>query len=183
MNRRPSTALTSLDMFRRFLTLVRDTVESDLGALDREGEAGLRLRPPGYGRRYPQHQTCWDQAPDPNGLAFSPDYNMLYVILTGKGQAMRPGGMIDGTKCGPDGVGYVNGLAQCRPIARDGADGGWQAPQPDSACPRCVVHLFRWPQKPSTVMRPARPLSQAALESCPCGSMTYLFATPASNDL
>jgi len=41
---------------------------------------------------------------------------MLYVILTGKGHAMQPGGMIDGTKCGPDGVGYVNGLAQCRPF-------------------------------------------------------------------
>jgi len=70
-----------------------------------------------------------DQAPDPNGLAFSPDYKKLYVISTGKGPGdTGPGGkgdmhvfdvgsdnklsnqklfsdfMIDGVKCGPDGV-------------------------------------------------------------------------------
>ena len=70
-----------------------------------------------------------DQAPDPNGLAFSPDYKKLYVVSTGKGPGdTGPGGkgdmhvfevgsdnklsnqklfsdfMIDGVKCGPDGV-------------------------------------------------------------------------------
>jgi gluconolactonase len=69
------------------------------------------------------------QVPDPNGLAFSPDYKKLYVISTGKGPGdAGPGGkndmhvfdvgsdntlsnqklfsdfMIDGVKCGPDGV-------------------------------------------------------------------------------
>jgi gluconolactonase len=70
-----------------------------------------------------------DQVPDPNGLAFSPDYKKLYVISTGKGPGdTGPGGKgdlhvfdvggdnklsnqklfsdctIDGVKCGPDGV-------------------------------------------------------------------------------
>jgi len=70
-----------------------------------------------------------DQVPDPNGLCFSPDYKKLYVASTGKGPGDRgPGGkgevyvfdvgsdnktsnrqlfsdmMIDGVKCGPDGV-------------------------------------------------------------------------------
>jgi gluconolactonase len=70
-----------------------------------------------------------DQVPDPNGLCFSPDYRKLYVASTGKGPGDRgPGGkgeiyvfdvgsdnktsnrqlfsdmMIDGVKCGPDGV-------------------------------------------------------------------------------
>jgi gluconolactonase len=69
-----------------------------------------------------------DQAPDPNGLCFSPDYKTLYVISTGKGpgdqgpggggnvfafdvQGTRLGGkrtfsdmMVDGVKCGPDGM-------------------------------------------------------------------------------
>jgi gluconolactonase len=69
------------------------------------------------------------QVPDPNGLAFSPDYKKLYVVSTGKGPGdTGPGGkgdmhvfdvgsdnrlsnqklftdfMIDGVKCGPDGV-------------------------------------------------------------------------------
>jgi hypothetical protein len=34
-----------------------------------------------------------------------------------------------------------------------------------------------------TAIGPVRLLSQAALESCLCGSMTNLLATPASNDL
>jgi gluconolactonase len=67
--------------------------------------------------------------PDPNGLAFSPDYKKLYVVSTGRGPGdTGPGGngdvftfdisadgavsnsrrfadfMIDGVKCGPDGV-------------------------------------------------------------------------------
>jgi len=70
-----------------------------------------------------------DQVPDPNGIVFSPDYKKLYVISTGKGPGdSGPGGkgdmyvfdvgadnklsnqklfsdfMIDGVKCGPDGV-------------------------------------------------------------------------------
>jgi gluconolactonase len=69
-----------------------------------------------------------DQVPDPNGLAFSPDYKKLYVVSTGKGPGDRgPGGKgevfvfdvdgatlanpkrfadftIDGVKCSPDGV-------------------------------------------------------------------------------
>jgi len=70
-----------------------------------------------------------DQVPDPNGLCFSPDYKKLYVISTGKGPGdTGPGGkgdmysfdvgadnkpanrklfsdfMVDGVKCGPDGV-------------------------------------------------------------------------------
>src|SRR5689334_17169972 len=70
-----------------------------------------------------------DQVPDPNGLAFSHDYKKLYVASTGKGPGdTGPGGkgdvwvfdvgsdnklsngkqfsdfMIDGIKCGPDGI-------------------------------------------------------------------------------
>jgi gluconolactonase len=70
-----------------------------------------------------------DQVPDPNGLAFSPDYRTLYIASTGKGPgdtgaggkgevyAFTIGGdnrasnrklfsdcMIDGVKCGPDGL-------------------------------------------------------------------------------
>jgi gluconolactonase len=72
-----------------------------------------------------------DQVPDPNGLAFSPDFKKLYVISTGKGPGdTGPGGKGDmyefdvgadnkltnqkrfsdfvidggGVKCGPDGV-------------------------------------------------------------------------------
>jgi gluconolactonase len=70
-----------------------------------------------------------DQVPDPNGLAFSPDFKKLYVVSTGKGPGdTGPGGkgdvsvfdvgadnkltnqkrfsdfIIDGVKCGPDGV-------------------------------------------------------------------------------
>jgi len=70
-----------------------------------------------------------DQVPDPNGLVLSPDYKKLYVISTGKGPGdTGPGGkgemyafdvgsnnkvsnrklfsdfMVDGVKCGPDGV-------------------------------------------------------------------------------
>ncbi|CAN5685402.1 SMP-30/gluconolactonase/LRE family protein [soil metagenome] len=70
-----------------------------------------------------------EQVPDPNGLCFSPDYKKLYVVSTGKGPGdSGPGGkgevyafdvgsdnrltnrklfsdfMIDGVKCGPDGI-------------------------------------------------------------------------------
>lgn len=73
--------------------------------------------------------TTEDQVPDPNGLAFSPDYKRLYVASTGKGPGdTGPGGksdlhafdigadnklsghrvlsdcVIDGVHCGPDGV-------------------------------------------------------------------------------
>ena len=69
------------------------------------------------------------QVPDPNGILFSPDYKRLYVISTGKGPGdTGPGGkgdihvfdlgpdnkpsnqrrfsdcMVDGVKCGPDGM-------------------------------------------------------------------------------
>jgi gluconolactonase len=69
------------------------------------------------------------QVPDPNGILFSPDYKRLYVISTGKGPGdTGPGGkgdihvfdvgsdnklsnqrlftdcVIDGVKCGPDGM-------------------------------------------------------------------------------
>ena len=70
-----------------------------------------------------------DQVPDPNGLCFSPDYKKLYVVSTGRGPGDTHSGgkgemfvfdvgsdnklsngkvftsfMIDGVKCGPDGV-------------------------------------------------------------------------------
>jgi gluconolactonase len=70
-----------------------------------------------------------EQVPDPNGIAFSPDYKKLYVVSTGKGPGdTGPGGtgnmfvfdvgadnrvsngrvfadfVIDGVKCSPDGV-------------------------------------------------------------------------------
>jgi len=70
-----------------------------------------------------------EQAPDPNGLCFSPDHKKLYVASTGKGPGDQgPGGMgnvfvmdvaddgttsnhrlftdcvVDGVKCGPDGI-------------------------------------------------------------------------------
>lgn len=69
------------------------------------------------------------QVPDPNGLCFSPDYKRLYIASTGKGPGdTGPGGkgdihvfdvgsdnrlsngrlfsdcMVDGVKCGPDGL-------------------------------------------------------------------------------
>ena len=70
-----------------------------------------------------------EQVPDPNGLCFSPDYKKLYVISTGKGPGDTGAGgkgeisvfdvgadnklsnqklftdcVIDGVKCGPDGM-------------------------------------------------------------------------------
>ena len=70
-----------------------------------------------------------DKVPNPNGLCFSPDYRKLYVVSTGKGPGDTHAGgkgdmhvfdvgsdnrlsngklfsdfMIDGVKCGPDGV-------------------------------------------------------------------------------
>ncbi len=70
-----------------------------------------------------------EQVPDPNGLAFSPDFRRLYVASTGKGPGDKGDGgksevyvfdvgadsrvtnkrlftscMVDGVKCGPDGV-------------------------------------------------------------------------------
>jgi gluconolactonase len=80
-----------------------------------------------------------EQVPDPNGLCFSPDYKKLYVVSTGKGPGdTGPGGkgevyvfdvgsdnklsnrklfsdfMVDGVKCGPDGVrADVNGNLWC----------------------------------------------------------------------
>jgi gluconolactonase len=80
-----------------------------------------------------------DLVPDPNGLCFSPDYKKLYIVSTGKGPGdTGPGGkgdmyvfdvgadnklsngklfssfMVDGVKCGPDGVrADVNGNLWC----------------------------------------------------------------------
>ena len=80
-----------------------------------------------------------EQVPDPNGLCFSPDYKKLYVVSTGKGPGdTGPGGkgdvhvfdvgadnklsnkklftdcMVDGVKCGPDGIrADVNGNLWC----------------------------------------------------------------------
>ena len=70
-----------------------------------------------------------DQVPDPNGITFSPDFNKVYVASTGKGPGDTGAGgksevysfdvgsdnkvsnrklftdcMIDGVKCGPDGL-------------------------------------------------------------------------------
>jgi gluconolactonase len=70
-----------------------------------------------------------DQVPDPNGICFSPDYKKLYIVSTGKGPGDTGAGgkgdvwvfdvgsdnkatngkqfsdfMIDGVKCGPDGI-------------------------------------------------------------------------------
>ena len=69
-----------------------------------------------------------EQLPDPNGICFSPDYKTLYVISTGKGPGDTGAGgsgnvfafdvqgtklsgmrrftdmMVDGVKCGPDGM-------------------------------------------------------------------------------
>lgn len=68
-----------------------------------------------------------DQVPDPNGICFSPDYKTLYLISTGPGPGQTTGGkgviyafevqgqklagmrlftdcMVDGVKCGPDGM-------------------------------------------------------------------------------
>ncbi|QIE57321.1 SMP-30/gluconolactonase/LRE family protein [Pikeienuella piscinae] len=80
-----------------------------------------------------------EEAPDPNGICFSPDFKTLYVVSTGKGPGdAGPGGkgevyafdvdpdntlsnrrlftdcMVDGVKCGPDGVrADVNGNIWC----------------------------------------------------------------------
>jgi gluconolactonase len=80
-----------------------------------------------------------DEVPDPNGLCFSPDYKKLYVTSTGRGPGdAGPGGkgeafafdvgsdnklsnqklfsnfMVDGVKCGPDGLRCdVNGNLWC----------------------------------------------------------------------
>jgi gluconolactonase len=68
-----------------------------------------------------------EQVPDPNGLCFSPDYKVLYVVSTGKGPGDKVGGgnviyafdvegdkltnqrlfsdaIVDGVTCGPDGL-------------------------------------------------------------------------------
>ena len=116
------------------------------GPTNPEGKLNPRLgQPAGIGttwqRELPTQTYRWDpngtltvvateeQAPDPNGLCFSPDYKRLYVVSTGKGPGdTGPGGegnvyvfdvgddnsvsnhrlftdcMVDGVKCGPDGV-------------------------------------------------------------------------------
>jgi gluconolactonase len=98
-----------------------------------EGQPGPRELPTGLYRVDKSGKVTLavseQQVPDPNGLAFSPDYRKLYVVSTGKGPGdTGPGGnsdvfvvdvnadgsvsnprrfadfMIDGVKCGPDGV-------------------------------------------------------------------------------
>ena len=106
---------------------------AEAGAMKRELPTSVyRVDPKGRVTRV----ATEDQVPDPNGLAFSPDYKRLYVASTGRGPGdTGPGGkgdmqvfevgdatlsngkrfsdfMIDGVKCGPDGVrcdvhGYV----------------------------------------------------------------------------
>jgi gluconolactonase len=99
---------------------------ADAGVLRRElPNAVYRVDPNGRIDRV----ATEDQVPDPNGLAFSPDYTRLYVASTGKGPGdTGPGGksdlhvfdvgtdnrlanhrvfsdcVIDGVHCGPDGV-------------------------------------------------------------------------------
>ena len=120
------------------------------------------------------------QVPDPNGLCFSHDYKRLYVASTGKGPGDQGEGgkgnifvfdvnnngtltnhrlftdcMVDGVKCGPDGVRCdVNGnlwaVEQCRPLRGlqrgDRVESGRQAarPHPDSRDLR--QRLLRRPQ-------------------------------------
>jgi gluconolactonase len=98
-----------------------------------EGRPEKRELPTGVYRADPKGGVTLvvaeQQVPDPNGLAFSPDYKKLYVVSTGKGPGdTGPGGkgdvwafdaaadgtlsnatrfsdfMIDGVKCSPDGV-------------------------------------------------------------------------------
>ena len=110
--------------------------------------------------------------PDPNGLCFSPDYKKLYVVSTGKGPGdTGPGGkgdvyvfdvgtdnkltngkrftdfMIDGVKCGPDGIRADvdgNSGARAMPAANVGYSGvTCGSPRAScsaaSACPRCAA--------------------------------------------
>jgi gluconolactonase len=98
----------------------------DAGSMKRElPTAVYRVDPKGRVTRV----ATEEQVPDPNGLAFSPDYKRLYVASTGKGPGDKgPGGngdmfvfdvgadntlsshkrfadfMIDGVRCAPDGV-------------------------------------------------------------------------------
>jgi gluconolactonase len=99
---------------------------ADSGTLRRElPNAVYRIDPGGRIDRV----VTEDQVPDPNGLAFSPDYKRLYVASTGKGPGDTGAGgksdlhvfdvggdnrlsnhrvfadcVIDGVHCGPDGV-------------------------------------------------------------------------------
>lgn len=99
---------------------------AEAGALRRElPNAVYRVDPAGRVTRV----ATQDEVPDPNGLAFSPDFKKLYVASTGKGPGdSGPGGnsdlhvfdvtgdnrlanhrvlsncLIDGVHCGPDGV-------------------------------------------------------------------------------
>lgn len=95
------------------------------GAVREMPTATYRLAPDGTATRV----ATEEQIPDPNGLCFSPDQSRLYVASTGKGPGDQgPGGegnifvmdvaedgttsnvrlftdcMVDGVKCGPDGL-------------------------------------------------------------------------------
>jgi len=125
--------------------LYEGTPDAPGGPSNRSGRINPRLgQPPELGRAQRELPTSVyrvdptgrvdlavgeDQAPDPNGLTFSPDYKKLYVVSTGRGPGdAGPGGkgemfvfdvgtdnkasngklfsnfMVDGVKCGPDGV-------------------------------------------------------------------------------
>ena len=154
-----------------------------------------------------------EQVPDPNGLCFSPDYKKLYVVSTGKGPGdTGPGGkgemyvfdvgadnklsnrklfsdfMIDGVKCGPDGVRTMSTAtcgARAMPAGRSATAASPFGPRRASssvafACLRCAVTSasvaqsaigYSWRRAsrftPSTSAlkerrRPERPVSDAA---------------------
>jgi gluconolactonase len=125
--------------------LYEGDVDQSGGATNPAGKvnagAGQPAGYPAYKRELPTQCYRWDpsgslsvvvtedQVPDPNGIAFSPDFKTLYVISTGKGPGdTGPGGQgnvysfsvggdnklsnmklftdctIDGIKCGPDGI-------------------------------------------------------------------------------
>jgi gluconolactonase len=110
----------------------RGRIKNRLGQALEIGDSKREL-PTGTYRVDPKGQVVLvvgeDLVPDPNGLVFSPDYKKLYIVSTGKGPGdTGPGGkgdmwvfdvtsdnkatngklfssfMVDGVKCGPDGV-------------------------------------------------------------------------------
>jgi gluconolactonase len=125
--------------------LYEGTVDAPGGPANTSGAINSRVgQPPelgSYTRELPTNCYRWDpsgrldivinddQVPNPNGLAFSPDYKRVYVASTGTGPGdTRPGGpglvhvfdvtddnrainqrlftdcMVNGVKCGPDGI-------------------------------------------------------------------------------
>ena len=137
-----------------------------------------------------------DQVPDPNGILFSPDYKKLYVISTGKGPGdTGPGGkgdisvfdvgsdnklsnqklftdcVVDGVKCGPDGMRCECGrqrlvLEQCWPCGglqwRDSVEPCRQAHRPYPHPGDRRQHLLRRAQTEPIVHR-RKPIALRAL--------------------